>query len=266
MTSPRKIVSNLGEQIEAFGRFVDFAWRALWALPAAPLRRGPEFVRQFERVAWGSLPIILAAGFSIGVVTWFQTRRQLLANGMADVLPGMLAFAVMVETGPLLASVLVASRLGAGLAAEVGSMGLTEQLDARVVLGSPLIGALVAPRVLACVVALPLLTLLLDHAALFGGMLAEQVGGTLTTQAYATKSLDFLWLRDLVPATLKTSIFGFLVGTIGCWTGLTTGRSTEEVGRAATRGVERSTFAVFVANVLIVPWIQAILDALGLAV
>jgi phospholipid/cholesterol/gamma-HCH transport system permease protein len=235
-------------------------------MPGAVFRRTPELIRQFERVAWGSLPIILAAGFSVGVVTWFQTRRQLVANGMADMLPGMLAFAVMVETGPLLASVLVASRLGAGLAAEVGSMGLTEQLDARVVLGSPLIGALVAPRVLACVVALPLLTLVLDHAALLGGMLAERVAGSLSPQAYGLRSMDFLWLRDLVPATLKTAVFGFLVGTIGCWTGLTTGRSTEEVGLAATRGVERSTLAVFCANVIIVPWIQAVLDAFGLAV
>lgn len=261
-----KIANQIVDRLEAVGQFVDFAARAFVAMPGALFRRAPEFLRQFERVAWGSLPIILAAGFSIGVVTWFQTRRQLVANGMADILPGMLAFAVMVETGPLLASVLVASRLGAGLAAEVGSMGLTEQLDARVVLGSSIIRALVAPRVLACVVALPLLTLLLDHAALLGGMLAERIGGTLTPRAYATKSLDFLWLRDLVPATLKTALFGFLVGTIGCWTGLTTGRSTEEVGHAATRGVERSTLAVFVANVLIVPWIQAVLDAAGLAV
>jgi phospholipid/cholesterol/gamma-HCH transport system permease protein len=248
------------------GRYVEFALRVLAALPGSLVRRGGPLLAQFERVAWGSLPVVAAAGFSVGVVTWFQTRRQLAANGMQDAMPGMLAFAVIVETGPLLASVLVASRMGAGLAAEIGSMNLTEQLEAQVVLGSPPISALFAPRVLACVLALPLLTILIDATALLGGMLAESLGGSLTPRAYALKSLDFLWLRDVVPATLKPAVFGFLIGTIGCWTGLRAPRSTEGVGQAATRGVVLATLAVFFANVLIVPWIQGIVDALGLTI
>ncbi len=258
--------SSLREWLATLGRFLDFALRVLAAFPAVVLRRGSELVRQFERVAWGSVPIVATAGFSVGVVTWFQSRRQLVANGMQDALPGMLAFAVVVETGPLLASVLVASRMGAGLAAEVGSMNLTEQLDAQIVLGSPPIESLFAPRVLACVLALPLLTLLMDTMALFGGMMAENMAGALTPQAYAIKSLDFLWLRDVIPATLKPGLFGFLIGVIGCWVGLRSGRSTEDVGHAATRGVVLATLAVFFANVLIVPWIQGIVDALGLTI
>lgn len=254
------------EGVAEFGRFVGFALRVLAALPGAVWRRGGEVLAQFERVAWGSVPIVATAGFSVGVVTWFQTRRQAEANGMQDAMPGMLAFAVVVETGPLLASVLVASRMGAGLAAEVGSMNLTEQLDAQVVLGSPPIQALFAPRVLACVLALPLLTVLMDAMALLGGMMAESVGGSLTARAYAAKSLDYLWLRDVVPATLKPGVFGFLIGTIGCWTGLRAARSTEGVGQAATRGVVLATLAVFFANVLIVPWIQGVVEMLGLAV
>lgn len=254
------------EVVAEFGRFVEFALRVLVALPSAVVRRGREVLGQFERVAWGSVPIVATAGFSVGVVTWFQTRRQAEANGMQDAMPGMLAFAVVVETGPLLASVLVASRMGAGLAAEVGSMNLTEQLDAQVVLGSPPIRALFAPRVLACVLALPLLTVLMDAMALLGGMMAESVGGSLTARAYAAKSLDYLWLRDVVPATLKPGVFGFLIGTIGCWTGLRAARSTEGVGQAATRGVVLATLAVFFANVLIVPWIQGVVEMLGLAV
>lgn len=248
------------------GRFVDFALRLLAALPGVFVQRTGLLLAQFERVMWGSLPIIATAGFSVGVVTWLQSRRQLVANGMQEMLPGMLAFAVLIETGPLLASVLVASRMGAGLAAEVGSMVLTEQIDAYHVMGAPVVRALVAPRVLACVLALPLLTLVIDFTALCGGLLTELVAGSLTPQAYGLKSMDFLWLRDLVPATLKPAFFGFLIGTIGCWTGLTAGRSTEDVGGAATRGVVRATLAVFFANVLVVPWIQATLDMLGLAI
>ena len=250
------------ESFLEFGRFIDFALRALLALPGVLIKRPGLVLRQFERVAWGSLPVILAAGFSVGVVTWLQSRRSLVANGYQDQLPGILAIAVLVETGPLLASVLVASRMGAGLAAETGSMELTEQIDAQIVLGSPPISALVTPRVLACILALPLLTVVLDAAALLGGMLTEQVAGSLSPQAYGIKSLEHLWLRDIVPATLKTAVFGFLIGIIGCWTGMRSGRSTDDVGRAATRGVVRSTLAVFFFNVLIVPVIQAVVDAM----
>jgi len=251
------------ELLREFGRFVDFGLKVLVALPSVLIRRTGAVLRQFERVAWGSLPVILAAGLSVGVVTWLQSRRSLVANGFQDQLPGVLALAVLVETGPLLTSVLVASRMGAGLAAETGSMELTEQIDAQIVLGSPPIPALVAPRVLACILALPLLTVVFDAAALLGGLLTEQVAGSLSPQAYGIKSLEHLWLRDIVPATLKTGVFGFLVGIIGCWTGMRAGRSTEAVGHAATRGVVRSTLAVFFFNVLIVPVIQAAVDALG---
>ena len=257
------MTENLFERFVEFGRFIDFARRTLFALPGCLIRRPLSVLAQFERVAWGSLPVILAAGFSVGVVTWLQSRRSLVSSGFQDQLPSVLAMAVLVETGPLLASVLVASRMGAGLAAEMGSMELTEQIDAQIVLGSPPIRSLVAPRVVACVLALPLLTVLLDATAVLGGMLTEQVAGSLTPQAYGIKSLEYLFNRDIVPATLKTALFGFLVGTISCWTGMRSGRSTEDVGRAATRGVVRSTLAVFFFNVLIVPVIQAGVDVLG---
>jgi phospholipid/cholesterol/gamma-HCH transport system permease protein len=108
-----------------------------------------------------------------------------------------------------------------------------------------------------------MLTVLLDATALLGGLVTEQIAGSLSPQTYGTKSLEFLWLRDIVPATLKTGFFGFLIGTIGCWTGMTSGRSTEEVGQAATRGVVRSTLAVFFFNVLIVPLLHAGVDIIG---
>ncbi len=245
------------------GRFVDFGVKSLRAMPSTLWHRPGEVIRQFERVAWGSLPIVAAAGASVGMVTWFQTRRLLVSYGLQDTLPGLLAVAILVETGPLLAAVLVAGRLGAGLAAELGSMTLTEEIDAREVLGASPITTIVAPRVLACFLALPILTILIDASALLGGLVAELAGGTLSAEAFGARALDYLWLRDVVPSTLKTSTFGLLVGLIGCWTGLEADRSTEAVGRAATRGVVRSTLAVFAANVLLVPLIQEAVDAIG---
>jgi phospholipid/cholesterol/gamma-HCH transport system permease protein len=249
--------------LESFGRFVHFSGRAMWALPAALIRRPGSVVREFERVAWGSMPLVLAAGASVGLVTWLQTRRLLVVYGLEATLPSILAAAIFIETGPMLASLLVAGRLGAGLAAELASMVLTEEIDARDVLGAPAVTTLVAPRVLACALAIPLLTIVLDVAALAGGLAAELAAGSLSAELFGARALDFLRLSDIIPATLKTTVFGLLIGIVACWTGLSAARTTEAVGRAATRGVVRAMLALFLADVVLVPCIQAAVEAAG---
>ncbi len=246
-----------------FGRFVNFSVRATLAVPGAVLRRPGLVLKQFERVSWGSLALVMIAGMSVGLVTWMQTRRLLVLYGIESSLPSVLAAAVCVETGPMLAALLVAGRMGAGLAAELASMDLTEELDAREILGAPTIPTLVAPRAAACLVATPLLTVCMDASALVGGWIAELVAGDLSTQLFFIRALDYLRLVDIVPATLKTAVLGLLIGVVGCWTGLTSDRSTESVGRAATRGVVRSMLAVFAANVLLVKGINIIVETFG---
>jgi phospholipid/cholesterol/gamma-HCH transport system permease protein len=257
------MIQVLGRRLESLGRFIGFAFEVLAAMPRTLIRRPTEVLAQFERVAWGGLAVVIAAGTSVGLVTWLQVRRLLAQYGAEENLPSVLAAAVLVETGPVLASLLVAGRMGAGLGAELGSMKMTEEVDAREVLGAPTIGSIVAPRAIACALAVPLLTIVIDASALLGGLMAELVGGSLSPEVFQARALDYLRLSDVIPATLKTIVFGLLVALIGCWTGLNADRSTEAVGKAATHGVVRSMLAVFAANVILVPVIQALVAGIG---
>src|SRR4051812_20448197 len=117
----RMLVSVI-RSLEHLGRFIGFAFETVLAMPGALIRRPAEVLQQFERVAWGGLPVVVAAGSSVGLVTWLQVRRLLAQYGAEQNLPSVLSAAVLVETGPVLASLLVAGRMGAGLGAELGSM------------------------------------------------------------------------------------------------------------------------------------------------
>jgi phospholipid/cholesterol/gamma-HCH transport system permease protein len=253
----------VAERFHQFARFLGFLLEAIAGALVSIRRRPGAILTQFERVALGSLPLVAAAGASVGLVTWLQLHRLMAEYGFESNLPSVLAAAVLVETGPILASLLVAGRLGAGLAAELGSMSLTEEIDALAVLGAPVVPTLVGPRVLACLLAVPLLTVAIDASALFGGLIAELTAGTLSSQVYWRQVPSFLRLSDVIPATLKTAVFGAVIGLVGCWTGLNAERSTEGVGRAATRGVVRSMLAVFAVNVVLVPLIQSAVKAAG---
>ncbi len=248
------------EGIVGFGLFVAGAAKAL---PSAIARRLGEVIWQFERVAVSGFFVTTAAGLCMGAAAWMQTYRMLVTHGAESTLPSFLAVAVLVEIGPLLAGLLVAARMGAGLAAELATMVLNEEIDARRALGVDIMASLVAPRAIACLAAVPLLTIVIDAAAVGGGLAAESVAGRMSPALYWSKSLVFLRMADVVPATLKTAVFGFLIATSACWTGLNSGRSTEDVGRAAIRGVVRGVTVVFVANVLLIPIIQAGVAALG---
>jgi phospholipid/cholesterol/gamma-HCH transport system permease protein len=137
-------------------------------------------------------------------------------------------------------------------------MRLTEQIDALEVLGLSSLQRLVGPRVLACMLALPLLTVFIDFLALGGSFAAEMLGGNLTWSRYQTLWLSNLHLRDIVPATLKTVAFGYLIAVTGCYFGMHAEGGTEGVGRAATRSVVVSLFLVMVANVFLVKLIQVL--------
>jgi phospholipid/cholesterol/gamma-HCH transport system permease protein len=248
----------LRDALESVGRATYFGVRTLAALPAA-LRRPGELAVQLHQVLLGALPLGAAAGVAIGAVIWMHLRGVLQTvggPGAVQYLPQALSLAVVLEFAPIAAGLIVAGRSGASLGAELGSMRLTEQIDALEMLGLSPLRVLVAPRVLACMVALPLLTLFITYLALAAGYLAEALGGSLSWTQYESACLRVLSLHDVVPATLKTVVFGLLIGVSGCWFGLHARGGTEGVGQAATRGVVASTFLVLVSDVVLVKVIQ----------
>lgn len=244
--------------LESLGHVTHFALRALLALPFA-LRRPRQVHAQLHDVLLGALPLAVTAGAAIGAVVWMHLRGvlQSVAGSQAvQYLPQALALALALEFAPIAAGLIVAGRSGASLGAELGAMRLTEQVDALEVLGLSPLRELVAPRLLACVLALPLLTLFILYLALLSGYVGEALGGTLSWTQYWSACLAPLRLGEVVPAVLKTAVFGFLIGTAGCYFGMTAAGGTEGVGRAATRGVVVSIFLVLVADVVLVKVIQ----------
>lgn len=248
--------------LTALGRHFHFAWKVAFALPGALFRRPGSVSVQLSQIFVGALPLALAGGVAVGAVIWMHGRQPLRAVGgqeAARVLPQALALIVVLELAPIVAGLIVAGRSGASLAAELGSMRLTEQLDALEMLGVQPERELVGPRVLACVVALPLLTGFIMTTALAAGLAAEMLAGTMTPTQYHAAYVKAIELRDLVPSLSKTMVFGFLVGAAGCQAGLNATGGTEGVGRAATRGVVRSIFLVLLADVVLVLVIQKVL-------
>jgi phospholipid/cholesterol/gamma-HCH transport system permease protein len=243
--------------LESVGRYAAFSVRSLFAGLASITKPG-EVLRQLHQVLIGAMPLVLVAGFALGAVVWLHLHNVLKRFEAAQYLPEALGLAVVLEFAPTGAGLIVAGRSGASLGAELGSMRLTEQVDALEVLGLSPWRQLVGPRVLACVLALPLLTMFMAAVALLGGYAAETLGGNMSWNEYWNHCFSRLTLADVIPATLKTLAFGYLIGVTGCYFGLTASGGTEGVGRAATRGVVLSTFLVVVSNVLLVRAIQLV--------
>jgi phospholipid/cholesterol/gamma-HCH transport system permease protein len=245
--------------LEQCGRYSHFAIRALAATPRV-LGRPGDLLAQIYNVLIGALPLGVVAGLAVGAVVWMHLRdvvETLAGREAVSLLPRALALAVALEFAPIVAGLMVAGRTGASLGAELGSMRLTEQIDALEVLGLSPLRILVAPRVLACMIALPLLTVFISYLGILSGFLAETLsGGSLTWAQYHTESLRNLTLRNVLPATLKTVVFGYLIGVSGCYFGMQAGGGTEGVGRAATRSVVVSIFLVLIADVVLVRAIQ----------
>ncbi len=228
-----------------------FAGRALLESIRPPFEVR-ETLRQLFELGCRSVPLIAVSGFAIGVVLSMHTRSSLARFGAEALIPAGLAIALVRETGPLTAGLLLAGRIGAGIGAELGAMKVTEQIDALEASAVDAFKFLVVTRVVACVVALPLLTSLMNVTGMLGGFAAETSITGIPLMTYMRQAFSLIEFSDLIPSTIKTAVFGFIIAVVASYLGVNTSSGTEGVGRASTRAVVTSSIMLIVANVVLV--------------
>jgi len=211
-----------------------------------------EIARQLFDVGWRSMPLIGASGFAVGVVLSMHTRASLERFGAEAMIPAGLALALIRETGPLTTGLLLSGRVGAGIGAELGAMRVTEQIDALEATAVDAFKYLAVTRIVACTLALPLLTMLMNFAGILGGFVAEAARSDMSFRLYFDRAFMLIEFSDLIPATLKTMVFGFVIGTVASYLGFGTTGGTEGVGRTSTRSVVFSSILIIMVNVVLV--------------
>ena len=211
-----------------------------------------ETIRQLYELGVRSAPLIAVSGVAVGVVLSMHTRASLERFGAESMIPAGLAMALVRETGPLTAGLLLSGRIGAGIGAELGAMRVTEQIDALEASAVDAFRYLVVTRVVACVVAVPLLTTVMNFAGMLGGFIAEHAATGMSLTLYFRRAFALIDVADYVPSTLKTMVFGFIIATMSSYLGFTTQAGTEGVGRASTRAVVLSSILIIVSNVVLV--------------
>jgi phospholipid/cholesterol/gamma-HCH transport system permease protein len=211
-----------------------------------------EVARQLFDVGWRSLPLVATSGFAVGIVLSMHTRASLERFGAESLIPAGLGIALIRETGPLITGLLVSGRVGAGIGAEIGAMKVTEQIDALEASAVDSFKYLAVTRMLACVLALPLLTVVMDFTGIVGGFVAETLVSGMSLRLYVQQSFAYTAFSDFLPATLKTSVFGFIIGVVSSYLGFTTTQGTEGVGRASTRAVVFASILIILADVILV--------------
>jgi phospholipid/cholesterol/gamma-HCH transport system permease protein len=228
-----------------------FALKAIRGAVTPPYEIG-ETTRQLYELGLRSAPLIAVSGVAVGVVLSMHTRASLERFGAESLIPAGLAIALVRETGPLTAGLLLSGRIGAGIGAELGAMRVTEQIDALEASAVDAFRYLVVTRVIACIIALPILTTVMNFAGMLGGYIAETAATGMPFHLYMKRAFSLIGMTDYVPATIKTVVFGFIIATTASYLGFYTESGTEGVGRASTRAVVLSSILIIVTNVLLV--------------
>jgi len=249
-----RVGMNVLRFLELLGAIAAFGGRA--AIEAVrPPYEPREILRHIYQFGYRSAPLILTAGFAIGVVLSMHTRASLERFGAEALIPAGLAIALIRETGPLTAGLLVSGRVGAGIGAEIGAMKVTEQIDALEATAVDAFKYLAVTRIIALMIVMPLLTIMIDFAGIVGGYVAEAAVSGMSWQLYFERAFSLITYSDILTATLKTTVFGFLIAVVSGHLGFTTSRGTEGVGESSTRSVVMASMLVILSDVILVKMI-----------
>lgn len=246
--------SPVNRFLEWFGELGFFVGQVLRAAVRRPFE-GHELIRQLDEIGSRSLPLVALAGTAIGAVLALETRSSLVRFGAKSMLPAAIVFSIIHEMGPVVTGLVVSGRVGAGIGAELGSMKVTEQIDAIEASGVNPYKFLAFTRILACVLMLPLLTLAADFCGVMVGWITNTLVDPISIQKFIQQGLAGTSFSDFLAPTLRTAVFGLIIGTIGCFQGMRTQGGTEGVGRSATSAVVLSSLFVIVADVMLVKMI-----------
>lgn len=249
-----RITRNVGllrSGLEWLGELGMFCSRLVRAALTPPYE-WRELIRQCDFIGSRSVPLVALAGAAIGVVLALETRDSLVRFGAKAFLPSVILFSLLKESGPVITGVVVSGRAGAGIGAQLGSMKVTEQIDAMEASAIDPYKYLAVTRVLACILMLPLLTVIATFCGGLMGWVATTLTEPISLRLFVEQGFKDVVFSDYIPPILKTTVFGFLIGLVACFQGMRTQGGTEGVGRTTTSAVVLSSLFVLVADVFLV--------------
>lgn len=211
-----------------------------------------EFIRQCYAVGYKTLPLISITGFIMGLVLTIQSRPTLLKFGAESWLPSMVSLSLIREIAPVVTALICAGKIASGIGAELGSMKVTEQIDAMEVSAINPFKYLVVTRILATTLMVPILVIFADFIGIYGGYVGFNIQGNMTLFRYFSDVLEHLEFLDILPAFIKTYFFGFFIGLIGCYKGFNASNGTASVGIAANEAVVAASLSVFIVDMMAV--------------
>ena len=207
-----------------------------------------ELLHQCYVIGYHSLFLVVATGFIMGLVLTLQLRPTMIEFGAVSYMPNMVSIAFVREIGPMVTALICAGKIGSSIGAELGSMKVTEQIDAMEVSGTNPFKFLVVTRIWACILMLPLLIIIADVVGLMGSFFIESTRGEVSMMLYFGRAFDAMALSDLMPATIKSFFFGLVIGVVGCYKGYYSKKGTAGVGRAANTAVVLASLLLFVVD------------------
>ena len=214
-----------------------------------------ELVHQLDEVGSRSAPLVALAGAATGVVLSLETRDSLLRFGAKSFLPAVIVISIIKESGPIITALVVSGRMGAGIGAELASMKVTDQIDAIEASAVDPYKYLVATRVAACVLMLPLLTLVADFCGILFGWVTNTLMEPTSLRLFTATGFHNLGFNDFLPPTIKTAVFGLIIGLVACFQGMRASGGAQGVERATTNSVVVASLFIILADVVLVRFI-----------